>query len=342
MDMGKIGAFIAQFDTALSAEAWDRIEAMTERYLGSEDFHSHVGMNLVDRLLPHQETLDLAERVVVKSLEKNTVENLRRLSPEMGNERHQKLEFVRLYSRYAWVLWEKGRTEGASEAARQAMGYVSETGEPGAEDMLRLGIVRYRAGEVEAGWAYVTQALMADTQIEDRDTAYLPAIGGILDGKYSARQDPRAFVSDYRSRHAEAAPDLTLVTLEGERIELRQQKGKVHLLVFFSPLCGSCRQEISQMKTLCETFAARGDAAIIFVLNQPDRKQGALDLFAESGIRSPTIVVLEAGSAYDLISEEPATWIVDPAGKIVAKHTGYSPGDERVYRREIDRLLRVE
>lgn len=75
MDMQRIGAFLGHVERALSEGDLERTRNLTEEYLESEDFHSHVGLVAVEQIVPHPELLDLAETVIMKSIQENTVEN---------------------------------------------------------------------------------------------------------------------------------------------------------------------------------------------------------------------------------------------------------------------------
>ena len=121
-----------------------------------------------------------------------------------------------------------------------------------------------------------------------------------------------------------------------------QLRGRALLLNFFSPACGSCRQEIGKLTALHEAFSPRRDLAFIFVLNRPDLRQEALALLEGSGLHNPSVVVLERGSPYDLIPAEPCVWIADQSGKIVAKYVGYRTGDELMYLEDLAKLIRDE
>ncbi|OPX25648.1 MAG: hypothetical protein B1H02_00980 [Candidatus Latescibacteria bacterium 4484_107] len=151
---------------------------------------------------------------------------------------------------------------------------------------------------------------MMDTIIEERDPGYRLAVSDVVTDKYGIEIDPAPFVSEYRIQHAEMLPDLDLVSLDGAKIGFDQYP--------------------------------REDVGFLFVLNKPDLKQEALALLEQSGIHRSTIVTLESGSAFDLISGEPSIWIADKAGKVVFRHSGYELGDELIYRRELSKFSRSQ
>ena len=125
----------------------------------------HIYYNISIELLSHDVLLDLTERVVLKGIEVNTYENLTKIHPNRSSIGHQqKLEFGRLYSQYAWVLWKKGQRGRAHTTILKAMSYKAS---PNPEDCLRWGIIEYGAGRKESGWNRIIDALMKDTIVEE-------------------------------------------------------------------------------------------------------------------------------------------------------------------------------
>ncbi len=325
----------------------DEIEMLSkkvEQFLSLDDsnpttYNSHIYFNIVTEIIPYDVLLDLAEKVVKKGIEVNTLENLLKTYPgmsEKGIKHQQKLEFGRLYCQYAWILWKKNQLENAFSTITKAMSYISS---PAPNDYIRLGIIEYDNSKKQQGWDHITKALITDTIIEDHEPEYRKAIYKIIKDKYGTEQDPIAFIAEYRSQNAQMLPSLSLQTLENTKIQTRQYKGHVIFINFFSPTCGSCQQEIPGIKSLYEQFSPRKDVVFIFILNRPDLKQESISLFEKSGIQKPIIAVLQNGSAWDLISAEPSVWIKDKAGKVTFRHCGYKQGDEMIYQQKLSRLI---
>jgi thiol-disulfide isomerase/thioredoxin len=286
----------------------------------------------------YNQSLFLAEWCVKRGIRVNTLDNVRQANPGMSEpsaKHRQTMESGWLYGQYAWILWKKNQSEEALQAIRKAVEYKFKLD---AEDHFRLGVIEYYNGEKQQGWENVTQALLMDSKIENRDPDYLAAITEMIQEKHGAEQEPVAFISEYRKNHAETVPNLSLVTLEGDSISLDQKRGKVLFLNFFSPACGSCRMEISNLGELYQRFAPRDEVEFLFVLNQPRLRERVPGLFEQNGLPDPPIVVLESGSAYDLIPAEPSTWIVDKTGTVIAKFIGFQPGDELVYQQKLTEL----
>jgi thiol-disulfide isomerase/thioredoxin len=328
----------------ISPEEIEKLKKEVKKFLSLNDSNqitrnSHIYFNIAAEIILYDELLDMTEQVVKKGIEVNTVENLRQTYPEMSKSEighQQKLEFGRLYSQYAWILWKKSQLENAFNTIKKAMSYISS---PTPDDYLRLGIIEYDNGIKQQGWNHITKALMTDTIVEEQDPGYRKAINKVIKDKFGTEQDPTTFITKYRKQNAQTIPSIMLITLRNTKMNTHQYDGKVIFVNFFSPSCSSCRQEIPSLKNLYESFSPKDDVVFIFILNRPNLKQEAIALFEKSSIDKPVIAIIENGSAWDLISMEPSIWIVDRAGKIVFRHSGYKRGDELIYRRKLSSLI---
>ena len=102
----------------------------------------HFYVSLLVPILSHGKLLDLAEKVVKKGIEVNTLENIQEHFGSLSSnlEFQQKLEFGRLYSHYAWVFRLRGQYLKAKETIEKAIEYKRQSAKPDAEDYFRLGI----------------------------------------------------------------------------------------------------------------------------------------------------------------------------------------------------------
>lgn len=234
MDMRAIETFFNQFGHALSKSDFEQAKELAETYTASEHFHSHVGLAIAENLTRHAKLLDLAEKVIKRSIRENTLELLAKLSPGMGNENYQKVEFGRLYSQYAWILWKQQKPAEALNTMQKATDYFKQTGGPTADDCIRLGIILYGNSEADLGWQQVTRALLMDTQIETQDPGYMAAIEDFVHARHGRDTNTRGFLTQYRYQHAEPVPDTTFLTLDGDRLRLDRQQGKVLFINFLA------------------------------------------------------------------------------------------------------------
>ena len=315
-----------------------------EQFLSLDDsnpatLNSHIYFNISTEILPYDTLLDMTERVVMKGINVNTIENLGKSYPSMSKsviEHQQKLEYGRLYSQYAWILCKKNQLESAHETIQKAVGYISlMTG----EDYLRLGIIEYENGEKESGWNHIIKALISDTMVEERNSDYRKALDKIIRNKFGKDKDSAAFIDNYRKQNAQMIPKIDLITLDSTKINTHLYKGKVTFVNFFSPSCSSCRQEIPSLKNLYKEFSQKEEIVFLFILNRPELKQEAIDMFKNSGIDKPVIAIVEKGLVWDFISAEPSIWITDKEGRIIVNHSGYKQGDELIYEKKLSNLI---
>lgn len=114
--------------------------------------------------------------------------------------------------------------------------------------------------------------------------------------------------------HTQDAPDLTLRTLEGERIALRRPP-KPLLLNFWGTWCGGCQQELPHLIAFHERY---GDRVLVVgvAFDEPDGEQGLRKFCAEKGIRYPQAMGDERlRDAFDLHGV-PQTVLIDAQGQI--------------------------
>jgi len=111
------------------------------------------------------------------------------------------------------------------------------------------------------------------------------------------------------------APDFELKTLDGERVRLRDLRGKPVLLSFFASWCGPCRRELPGVVKLQEEFKDQG----LQVLGVNDEGKGTARHFAEKA--GLTFTILDDSSAkvnrlYHVRSI-PTAFLIDRDGKVV-------------------------
>jgi peroxiredoxin len=119
-------------------------------------------------------------------------------------------------------------------------------------------------------------------------------------------------------RVAVEAPDFTLKELGGGKISLKELRGKIILLNFFSTLCPNCRRESPSFVKLHEEYK-NTDLVFLKVVAKEKEK----DIFKykkEFNISSPILIDDNASitNAYG-ISSSPQTFFINREGKIVGR-----------------------
>ncbi len=111
-----------------------------------------------------------------------------------------------------------------------------------------------------------------------------------------------------------ATPALTLNTLQGEAVDLEQYKGKLVMVQFWATYCTPCRIEMPSMNRLQSKL---GDDFVILAIDMGE-EAAEVQQFVDEVKPEFTILMDEDGSALAAwkVFAAPATFIVDPAGKI--------------------------
>lgn len=109
-------------------------------------------------------------------------------------------------------------------------------------------------------------------------------------------------------------PPLALSTLAGEAVDLEQYRGKLTMVQFWATYCTPCRVEMPSMNRL---QARLGDDLVILAVNMGETAEEVAQ-FVEEVKPEFSILMDESGEALTAwkVFAAPATFIVDPAGKI--------------------------
>ena len=121
----------------------------------------------------------------------------------------------------------------------------------------------------------------------------------------------------------QAAPEFTLIALDGTEVALADFKGKVLFLNFWATWCPPCRQEIPGFLEMYDKYKSEG----MEILGVSLDRQGTdvVKAFAEKmKITYPLAISnMEIMQAYQPGQYIPATIIIDREGNLQEKHVGY-------------------
>ena len=114
------------------------------------------------------------------------------------------------------------------------------------------------------------------------------------------------------------APDFTLQVLTGGKVSLKDLRGKIVLLNFFSPLCAVCRNEASSFDKFNEAVKEKGVVLLLVAIEATEEE--AIKFKKEYTISLPILMDKNGrvGKAYKLLGH-PETFFINREGKIIGK-----------------------
>jgi thiol-disulfide isomerase/thioredoxin len=123
-------------------------------------------------------------------------------------------------------------------------------------------------------------------------------------------------------------------TLEGVMTSLSDVRGKVTLIVFFFPSCGFCNLALPEVQKLHGRYSDRG-LSMVWINVVPEEERLIAAWRARHGYSVP--ILLGGRSVQDdyRVSGTPTHCLIDGQGKVLWRHEGYKPGDERDLERRI-------
>lgn len=112
-----------------------------------------------------------------------------------------------------------------------------------------------------------------------------------------------------------AAPDFTLITLDGGQVRLSALTGRVVVINFWASWCGPCRDEAPALEAIWRQYQERG--VVVVGVAYTDTERGARAFLAEFGITYPNGLDIgtEISERYNIIGV-PETFIIDAEGNV--------------------------
>lgn len=118
------------------------------------------------------------------------------------------------------------------------------------------------------------------------------------------------------------APDFTLDSLDGKKIQLSSYKGQAVLLNFWATWCGPCKIEMPWFVDLQKEYGPQG-LQIVGVAMDDASKDEIAKFVKEMGVNYTILLGKEAvGQEYGGVNVLPTTFFIDRDGKIVAREFG--------------------
>jgi thiol-disulfide isomerase/thioredoxin len=147
------------------------------------------------------------------------------------------------------------------------------------------------------------------------------ALGLLLGGKAGGARDDLLEAMGMAKVPPKAAPDFTLLDVEGLQVSLQKYRGKVVFLNFWATWCIPCREEMPSLERLHQTYQAQ-DLAILSI----DLKEGAEHVkafFQKHGLSFPSLLDPNGTVFRDyLVAGMPTTYLIDRDGTLLARGVG--------------------
>jgi len=120
-----------------------------------------------------------------------------------------------------------------------------------------------------------------------------------------------------------AAPNVTFISIEGEKISTQSLRGKVVMINFWATSCATCVKEMPAMVDTYNAFKGQGLEFVAVAMNY-DRPDYVLN-FTETR-KLPFKVALDAGGdlakSFGDVSLTPTTFVIGKDGKIIKRYVG--------------------
>jgi thiol-disulfide isomerase/thioredoxin len=128
---------------------------------------------------------------------------------------------------------------------------------------------------------------------------------------------------------AQAAPQVSFKTLQGEQLSTQQLRGKVVLVNFWATSCVTCVKEMPMLVETHEKYAPQGYETIAVAMNY-DRPDFVLNFSQTRGL--PFKVAYDVDNtvapAFFDTRVTPTTFLIDKQGKIIKRYVGEPPKQE--------------
>ncbi len=178
-----------------------------------------------------------------------------------------------------------------------------------------------QGGPTLASW-YATNALNPEEEY-----AFLAPLAPQFEKAFPNSEyikDFSAKVAQYKNavQVGQAAPDITLSSPEGKPVSLSSLRGKYVLIDFWASWCGPCRQENPNVVKMYNKF--KGKNFEIFGVSLDREKEKWTQAIAQDGLSWVHVSDLKfwesAGAQSYGVRSIPATFLLDPTGKVIAKN----------------------
>lgn len=137
-------------------------------------------------------------------------------------------------------------------------------------------------------------------------------------------------ITDLHAEEKIPAPDFTLMTLEDNKVNLKDLKGKYIFLNFWATWCGPCIDEMPSMEILHQKLKSKKNFAMLAIsIDKGGHK--LVKRFVRENKLTFTILLdedSEVAAAYGIMGI-PSTYLIDPKGFLINRAVGAREWDSK-------------
>ena len=133
----------------------------------------------------------------------------------------------------------------------------------------------------------------------------------------------------WKSLSLDEVPKITVVTTSGQRIALRELRGKPLLVTFWATTCASCMEEMPHLIDLYKEFSPQGLNIIgIAVHYDPPNRVLAVQTSHHIPYTIAIDIDARASRAFGDVELTPTTFLIAPDGRVVYRKSGHMDMDK--------------
>ncbi len=165
-------------------------------------------------------------------------------------------------------------------------------------------------------------------------------LGGLLASCGSSSPGSAEAPSEASAQRKQKAPDFRLTDLNGKTFSLHDYRGKVVFLDFWATWCPPCVVSAPEVEKLAADYREKDVEVISISLD--DRADKVERFIASHGLTTRVALAGESGvDARYGVRGIPTFFIIDKKGNLAGAWDGFHPSFAAVWRKELDRLLKI-